>query len=570
MGISCSLSQLQELGAFKNRATDSLLGDIDIPEKEENRRPTNVKCLVILGALLVIFLPFVIYTLCYANFARIFDGYDKCGNICGRDNSHWEGIECSGKDLRAYPYLEIESKYTGPTFKHNFRRQERQCVSSCKTDYTLMFGRCVNKLMENDMRSVGNKLFTEPRFHEKDLALYFLSIKWQLIISCLLSVLVSSVMMFLFCHASSLAIWGLLMGWFLASVLLTIAFWSFYLTLPDGGALPLIFGIPLTMLPLILGIVFFMCMSKIRLIILLFKETTKVVFDIPRLVVVPFVCVIAVLSLLFIFNIVLTAMISAGTLKKTWQEFYAYTWNFPMEIAFIYNLFVFIWLFYFLISIQDMVIAGAASKWYFNRDKSLISKPIRQSIGITFKYHLGSVALGALLNIIFPVILLIMGLLKLFKAFNFKKTGGLFTILLTNACIVTAMHGRPLLRSGERAARLIIQYLGDIIVVNYVADFVLLLAKLFIVIVNLLLASRVYSIAPGSVYDSDFMSYIIVAVVSLIVSTVFFGVFKITANTFFICYCEDSLLNDGRVRPYFMTRNLMKFVEETKKVYDEK
>lgn len=98
-----NLPNFFQLVQFKKLPTDLPLGDIDIPEREENRRPTNVKWLVILGVFLFILLPFLIYTLYYSDFVRLFFGYDKCGNVCGRTNYHWDGIACSGKDMTDYP-----------------------------------------------------------------------------------------------------------------------------------------------------------------------------------------------------------------------------------------------------------------------------------------------------------------------------------------------------------------------------------------------------------------------------------------------------------------------------------
>lgn len=37
-------------------------------------------------------------------------------------------------------------------------------------------------------------------------------------------------------------------------------------------------------------------------------------------------------------------------------------------------------------------------------------------------------------------------------------------------------------------------------------------------------------------------------------------------DTIFLCFCEDSEENDGIDRPYFMSRELMEFVEGYKKV----
>lgn len=37
-------------------------------------------------------------------------------------------------------------------------------------------------------------------------------------------------------------------------------------------------------------------------------------------------------------------------------------------------------------------------------------------------------------------------------------------------------------------------------------------------------------------------------------------------DTIFLCFCEDCEQNDGVNRPYFMSRGLMEYVENSKKV----
>lgn len=39
-----------------------------------------------------------------------------------------------------------------------------------------------------------------------------------------------------------------------------------------------------------------------------------------------------------------------------------------------------------------------------------------------------------------------------------------------------------------------------------------------------------------------------------------------TIDTLFLCFCEDSEQNDGISRPYYMSRGLLEFVENSKKV----
>lgn len=41
-----------------------------------------------------------------------------------------------------------------------------------------------------------------------------------------------------------------------------------------------------------------------------------------------------------------------------------------------------------------------------------------------------------------------------------------------------------------------------------------------------------------------------------------------TIDTIFLCFCEDCEKNDGISRPYYMSRGLMDFVQNTKQTLD--
>lgn len=62
-----------------------------------------------------------------------------------------------------------------------------------------------------------------------------------------------------------------------------------------------------------------------------------------------------------------------------------------------------IWISEFILSCQQMVIAGAVSSWYFTRDRESLNSPIIKSIGELFCHHLGSVALGSFLITLFKL-----------------------------------------------------------------------------------------------------------------------------------------------------------------------
>lgn len=572
MGSSQSQLQPHELVQFKKLPTDLPLGDIDIPEREENRRPTNVKWLVILGVFLFILLPFLIYTLYYSDFMRFIFGYDKCGNVCGRTNYHWDGIACSGKDMTEYPYLQYENSFTGPDLNQElkFEFKERRCVRACRDGYDPFFGRCIKNHDE----------FHSFDAQEIDVGVYFASVKWQLIVACLLSVVVSMLMVFLFRYAIALVVWSIIIGGFLALVVLLVALWVIYIggmnyqkpTDDQNGVL--IFMIAFTIFVVAFGLILIWSRKKIRLVILLYKETAKAIFDMPGLIAIPVIFAVCLLIGTVIFTIITGMIYSSGILRLARTGFYVYELNGVMIYTLAYNVAAYIWFSNFLTGIQYMIVAGAVSKWYFTREKTLLRSPIFWSTAITFKYHLGTVALGSLLLTLMQVIKsIILGLCKnhrirVFVQCCLDSIENFFKFLSKNAYIVTAIHGQGLIKSGKRAAKLIIQNVDDIIAVNFIGDFVLAMAKLIIVIISVLLAMLIFSIAPNNIPQyNNTPAYIAVAIVSLSVACVSFGVFETTVDTLFICYCEDNLLNDGTVRPYYMSTNLKEFVEESKKVY---
>lgn len=45
--------------------------------------------------------------------------------------------------------------------------------------------------------------------------------------------------------------------------------------------------------------------------------------------------------------------------------------------------------------------------------------------------------------------------------------------------------------------------------------------------------------------------------------------FQMTIDTIFICFCEDCELNDGISKPYYMSRGLMEFVQNSKRAIDQ-
>ncbi|CAG9766257.1 unnamed protein product [Ceutorhynchus assimilis] len=578
MGLSGSRLEPQELITFKKLPTNVSLESIEIPESPKNRRPTNVKWLVILGIFIAVFLPFLIYTMYYVDLKRIQVGYDKCGNVCGKKNAEWSGIECSGKNFTNLPYMQYEGYSRNQLVQLDVDFRERRCVASCDSGHHVFEDVCVKD------RDISDYFVDDIGF-----GTYMHSVKWQVIVCCLISILISMGMVFLFRYAVRFVVWGILIGSLLAFTVLVIGIWVLYGNMSDTGRdndpryQVLGFAIALTILVIGLAIVLIWCRKKVHLVILLLKEATKAVFDMPGLIAIPVVCTFSIMILTAIYLIITFFMLNAGTLTPLNErsDTYTYQLNTVMKFSIVYNLVVYLWLVQFFTGIQYMVIAGAVSKWYFARDKGYLGNPIGTAISIAFKFHLGTVAFGAMLITLVQLIKsIILGLIKnekikVFVQSCIESIEKFFKFLSKNAYIITAMHGQAFLRSGKRAAKLIFQNIDDIIAVNFIGDFVLGMAKLLIVAFTLLISWAILTIAPGIQMQAEhgslnFIAYIVIGLVSILSASISFGVFETTIDTLFMCYCEDNMLNDGMAKPYYMSRNMMEFVQESKVIYAKK
>lgn len=64
------------------------------------------------------------------------------------------------------------------------------------------------------------------------------------------------------------------------------------------------------------------------------------------------------------------------------------------------------------------------------------------------------------------------------------------------------------------------------------------------------------------------MLLLLCGVFAYLISNCFLTVYEMTIDTIFLCFCEDCEQNDGVANPYFMSRGLMDFVQNSKKTLD--
>ncbi|XP_057661359.1 choline transporter-like protein 1 [Diorhabda carinulata] len=570
--------QPEDLAVFKKLpANHNLLENIQIPEKPENRRPTDRKFLIVFIVIVLLLFPFLIYTLVNSDWDRI-RGYDQCGNVCGENNTKYKEWPCTGKDETHNVYLQIDTTDDTKTFQ-DLLFYPRKCVRRCDFDYHLSFGKCFKDKSDSsryprDVDGVSEKVGS------KSVSEYLNKVAWRIVLACALSLAVGIGMLVLFKVATAAVVWGMIGGVLIFGGIVTGLMWYGYFTAdkwnqkdPNSKKMLLFFAIFLTVVLLILFCITVFMFRKIQLIIQLFKETTKATFAMPALIFVPVLTFLVELIILVLLIITTSLIYTSGILTEIAPEYLAYKSNVVMQITLILNIIVAFWATQFVIGVQYMIIAGAIAKWYWAKNKNFLDSPIGTSAKVAFKFHLGSVAFGSLIITIIAIIRSILQSLtknKAVKAVVDACIGALesfLKFLSKNAYILIAMHGKPFYKSGKRAAKIIFQNAVSIVSINYVGDFILGMAHLLVILISMMIT---VGIMTGADTEYSFIVYLIVFLVSLFVAMTCFSTFETAIDTIFLCFCEDSLLNDGMARPYAMSRDLMEFVENSKKLYGEK
>ncbi|XP_046969238.1 choline transporter-like 2 isoform X3 [Vanessa cardui] len=252
------------------------------------------------------------------------------------------------------------------------------------------------------------------------------------------------------------------------------------------------------------------------------------------------------------------------------------------------NLLGFFWAMFFISGVADMMLASTFSTWYWTFHKrDLPFFTLTSGIYRTFRYHLGTVAFGALIIAIVRVIRVILEYID----HKVKKFDNPFTRCIMccckcffwclenflkfvnkNAYIMCAVHGKNFCRSANDAFSLLMRNIVRVVVLDKVADFIFFLSKLLIsigvgfAVYYLLEWNYVYEVTKGERLHYNYVPAIILSVATYLICTIFFNVYSMAVDTLFLCFLEDCERNDGSPeKPYFMSKNLMKILGKRNK-----
>lgn len=153
----------------------------------------------------------------------------------------------------------------------------------------------------------------------------------------------------------------------------------------------------------------------------------------------------------------------------------------------------FIWISEFILSCQQIVIAGAVSKWYFCRDRNALEHPILESFCNLFCRHMGSVAVGSFLITLFKLPrLIIQQLTSRLRQYDNRvaKTAleacacclwiveKFLNYLNRNAYTVVVIERTDFCTSARLAFQALISNAIRVAAINSIGDFILFLGKL--------------------------------------------------------------------------------------------
>lgn len=333
----------------------------------------------------------------------------------------------------------------------------------------------------------------------------------------------------------------------------------------DAGIVaPVVF----TTVAAVVSLLIFVARKHIRMVIRLFKEGGKVAESMPLILAQPFVTFVLLAVTLTLSVYFALWIITAGELKKDEDGHFYIKKDGLMMFSIFYHLFVVWWMVHFLIGCQHMVIAGATATWYFTRDKIRVENAIMKSYKFTFKYHLGSVALGSLIltavqfirSFIRATIRKNRNFIGYLLAWMFKYIEKFIAFLTKNAYIEIAIYGDGFFVSGKRAFRVLTNNVINVTLINSVGDFVMVLGRFLVTGLAVLIG---YLLLQGK-SDITQIGYPlgVIGIVSFVIVHAFMLAFEMIVDSIFICFCEDCDINDGTQRPYYMSKEMMVFINE--------
>ncbi|OAD55258.1 Choline transporter-like protein 1 [Eufriesea mexicana] len=339
-----------------------------------------------------------------------------------------------------------------------------------------------------------------------------------------------------------------------------------------------IYAIILSTITVITLLIVLVMRKRIALVMQLFREAGKAVYAMPALLLQPIYTYLLIGFTVCAWVYCILWIESAGNIYMNKKNHIHFRKDAVLIASRWYNLFFFFVTCEFLLGCQHMVVACAVARWFFTRDKKRLSLAVTRGFGYLTRYHLGTIAFGAL----------VIGIIRLIRAVisyvqnRLKNYNNDFVRMLLwcchccfwcfecalkyltrNAYIETAIYGCNFCTGGRKAFQALSSNILRVVAINSVGDFVLFLGK--VLVVTLTVVSGIYLIQKKEGLHYPWVPIALAGLFAFLVAHCFISIYEMIIDTIFLCFCEDCEKNDGINRPYFMSRGLMEFVENSKK-----
>ncbi|KAI1902394.1 hypothetical protein AGOR_G00044310 [Albula goreensis] len=258
----------------------------------------------------------------------------------------------------------------------------------------------------------------------------------------------------------------------------------------------------------------------------------------------------------------------------------------------IYNVLAFLWCVNFVLALGQCTLAGAFASYYwaFNKPADIPLFPLTQSFIRSLRYHVGSLAFGALILTLVQFIRIVLEYMD--HKFRAAQNGcarfvmcclkccfwcleKFIKFLNRNAYIMIAIYGKNFCVSAKNAFMLLMRNIVRVVVLDKVTDLLLFFGKLLVVGGVGVLAFFFFSgriRLPSDTFEAQQLNYYWVPIITVVVGAYliahgFFSVYNMCVDTLFLCFLEDLERNDGSMqKPYYMSKNLMSILNKKNKV----
>ena len=359
--------------------------------------------------------------------------------------------------------------------------------------------------------------------------------------------------------------------------------------------------LPWSIISTIVTAVIFLVLIAVRksicLVIKIFDEASLAILNMPAVLFEPIKALFAYTYVCVYFFVVAAYIITIQGPVVDGRGFVSFQEKNGTSITslFLAHLFGCLWMMQFVSGCQQIIIAGAISRWYFTRGEDRLKKkkktfaiasftlecsisPAFRATGDLILYHLGTVAFGSLVIGVIQTLRFGIAYIqkylrgnqseyaeKIAKALRcclacFEK---FMKFINRNAYICASMYGFSFFQSGKKALTLLINNAQHALAMNCISNFCNFLGKMAVVALTIFISIayfKYYRADDEALLSEYFVPLFTVAIGAHLIAQGFFTVYDTALDTIFLCFCDDQERNNGDDRPYYSSVKLQQYM----------